>query len=208
MSIVRIALLLPVGLQFFQDLEHLQRGPDRMFRMAWILLGGAPDRHHRIPDVLVHRALVLHDNIAHGGEVFVHEAAQLFGLHLFRKCGEPADIAEKNGEDLLFAEQGQFFGMPDQFVDNGRRHVVAEGGVDETFFPAFEKVIGDGHHQKEKQQYSRGIDEADDAMIQKKEEVIAQFDGGEKSRPSREPSKGEPKQSTLVNSRPPPTMMR
>jgi hypothetical protein len=55
---------------------------------------------------------------------------QRFRIELFRKAGEPADVAEHDCHDTRLTAELESFGVGGQLVDIVRRHVMRESASD------------------------------------------------------------------------------
>src|SRR5262249_9391296 len=64
----------------------------------------AEDRHHRVPDELLHRPAVPLDTRPNGVEVAVKTRLQRFGVERLPECRRPSQITEENRDDLASHE--------------------------------------------------------------------------------------------------------
>ncbi len=94
--------------------ELLERRPHReggAHRPVRVVLVGPPEpehRHHRVTDVLLDDSALGLDGDAPGGEVVVHDLADVLGVELPREHGEVDDIGEQDRDQLaLLARRGR-----------------------------------------------------------------------------------------------------
>ena len=75
----------------------------RAHRAQRIVLVGdrdAEDRHHGVADVVLDRAAVALDDIAHADEPALHRPAQRLGIHALSERRRSDDVGEDDGDDL------------------------------------------------------------------------------------------------------------
>ena len=83
--------------------DLLAHGGCRAHRAQRIVLVGdrdAEDRHHGIADVVLDRAAVCLDDIAHADEPALHRPAQRLGIHAFSERRGSDHVGEDDGDDL------------------------------------------------------------------------------------------------------------
>ena len=111
--------------------------------MVWLFKRRAPERHHRVADVFVERALRVEDDLRHIGQVAVEEQRQILCVQFFRYCRESADIAEHHRYFCLagFHE----LRIHQQSANDFRAQVLSEGRTHFAFFFFFHQGPIEGH---------------------------------------------------------------
>ena len=90
--------------QLFLHVNGDQAGPGGMIFIGY---GGAEESDDGVAFVFVHRAAVVHDDVAHGGKVHVEHLNQLIRGELLGKGGESRHVRKKGGQIPFFAPQLQ-----------------------------------------------------------------------------------------------------
>ena len=98
-----------------------------MGRVLGVVERRIPERHHRIAHEFVDGPLLFEDDVAQGREQFVQEARQLFGVEALGDRGEAAHVAEEKRHVASLASELQPPRLVGEPLDEGRRHVMAEG---------------------------------------------------------------------------------
>ena len=69
--------------------------------MTGLVVGGAPEGHHRITYVFVQRALVLEDDARHVGQILVQKQREILSVQPFRNRCEATNVAEHHRDIRL-----------------------------------------------------------------------------------------------------------
>ena len=76
--------------------HQVQRGPHRPLRVPLGRRRGAPHRHHRIPDELLHHPAIPDDHRPRDCEILRQQLPDRLGIPRLRQRGEPHHIAEQH----------------------------------------------------------------------------------------------------------------
>jgi hypothetical protein len=94
---------------------------------------GAPkDREDGVADELVDGALVLLDDLGHGGEVVVDDPHHLLGRQPLGECRETAEVGHQDGDRALVAAEARASGGFEDLVHDLVGEIAAEGGLDQV----------------------------------------------------------------------------
>ena len=91
----------------------------------------------RIADVFIHIAPLLHEDIRHRAEIFIHESDELLRCEHFREAGEALDIREKGCDLRIDSTELGFLAAVDHLLDERGREVGAEHSCDPALLPPF-----------------------------------------------------------------------
>ena len=94
--VVALELLVEVD----ESVAHLHRRPDPPERVVLMHLRDPEDRHHRVPDELLHRAAVAFDRDLHRVEVARHHATERLRVEQLAERRRAGDVAEHDGDGL------------------------------------------------------------------------------------------------------------
>ena len=83
-----------------------QRRPTGAGGMIGLIQRRVPERHDRITDVLIERAVVREDDVRHLAQVEVHELLELIRAHLFGQIGKAGDVTEQQRQLAPHAAEG------------------------------------------------------------------------------------------------------
>ena len=96
----RAEALLELGVQRRQALLHLPGGAHGPQRIVLVRERDAEDRHHRVPDELLHRSAVALDRASHLVEVGEHHLAHALGVDALAQRRRTGHVAEEHGREL------------------------------------------------------------------------------------------------------------
>ena len=125
-------LLQSCGLALFvEGADHFLDVVAGAHGLQLVLVGAerrAPQRHDRVADVLVQRAVMAEDDVAHALEVLVHHRDHLGRRDALRQAGEAADVGEQDRDALDRAAllDDEIAGH-DAFHEVGREHARQRG---------------------------------------------------------------------------------
>ena len=74
--------------------------------------------HDRVPDVLVHGAAVLEDDLGHGRQVIAEHLDHLFGRELLRERGETSDVGEEHRDPAAASNERTLALTPQDLLDD------------------------------------------------------------------------------------------
>jgi hypothetical protein len=111
--------------------EELEAGPDGALGIVLVARRGAPDRHHRVADELLHRPAVALDHLAGQVEVARQELADLLRVARLGKRGEADDVREEDRDEPSLGDGASSLGRPGlgDGAASGRSRRVAQPGA-------------------------------------------------------------------------------
>ena len=129
-----------------------------MVRMLRIVDRSAPEGHHRIADVLVHRAVVGVDHLGHRGEEAVQVVAQQLRVHVLRHPREAPDVGEQDRQFLVATLERDVVRILRHALDQLRRDVLAEQADHRTPRAAFGDIARHqvGRRDHDQREHARG----------------------------------------------------
>ena len=98
----------------FQGVPLEQRRPAGPHRLVFLVQGGAPQGHDGVAFEFIHRALLLQDDLGHGGKVVVEQGHHRLGVQALGNGGEAGQVGEKQGNPAALAPQLQLFRVRQQ----------------------------------------------------------------------------------------------
>ena len=119
-------LLLALLIERLDAAEHFERGLAGIDLVRRVVQRGVPERHDRVADIFVDRAVVLDDGVGHGREEIVHQRRQTLRIVLvdFRNRGEAAHVAEQDRHVAILAAERQRFVRFGQLFDQRGRDIA------------------------------------------------------------------------------------
>ena len=163
-----VALGRPFHAQFGQALVEKLSGHAGFEGVVFKLHRGVKNANDRVADVFVHIAPLLHENIRHGAQVFVHERDELLRSKHLGESGEPLDIREK-GRDLgIDAAEFRFLTALHHLLDEGWREVGAKHTRDAALLPPLVGEVDQSPVEGAGESGAHRSDERDDEIMRGK----------------------------------------
>ena len=150
----------------FEARDHFERGVATLGRVVRLFKRRAPERHHRVADVFVERAVVAEDDLRHVRQIFVEQRGEFLRVQFFRNGGEPAHVAEHHG-DFRLARLHQI-GIFQQPANHFRAQILLERAAHAPLFFFLDQraIHRDETHVGD--QRSRGNDEVQPPAMQER----------------------------------------
>ena len=121
--------------------------------------------HDRVADVFVHIAPLLHQNIRHGAQVFIHECDELLRSEHLGESGESLNIGEKGRDLCINAAEFRLFPAIDHLLNEGWREVGAKHSCDAPLLPPLVREVDQRSVEGAGESGAHRSDERDDEIM-------------------------------------------